>query len=126
MLKVGLKTDDYFTINGDIVIQLARVTGGQVYLAVDAAKDIPIVRGKVLERNGEARPACLHVSPHKHPKTRRDQFFPWNDDRERSVHIMQMSLDRLERQGEAEEVRILRRELERIIPQVWESEVPNH
>lgn len=59
MLKLSLCPEEYLTINGDIVVQLTRVSGGRAYLSIEAHRSIPIVRGEVLEREGGARPACL-------------------------------------------------------------------
>lgn len=58
MLALALSPEEYVTI-GDVVVKVSRVTPGHVYLAIDAPREIPIVRGKVLERGGAQRPACL-------------------------------------------------------------------
>ena len=121
MLKLTLLPEEYLTLNGSIVIQLKRVAGGRAELAVDAPREVPIVRGAVLERQGGQRPACLDAPSGKRPRTRRDQVFPWNDDRERAVRAMERILDRLEQNGSGEEARALRAQLERIVPAAWED-----
>lgn len=65
MLKLTVLPEEYITINENIVIKVERVAGGKVNLAIHADKNIPVVRGKVLERDGADRPDCLtpnHVS----------------------------------------------------------------
>lgn len=123
MLKLSLLPEEYLTINGDIVIQLSRVAGGRAYLALEADRSVPIVRGEVLERQGGQRPACLAPASGKTTRHCRDRYFPWNDDRERAVRIMMKTLDQLEQGGEAQAAQTLRTQLERIIPQFWESEI---
>ena len=124
MLKLTLLPDEYLTINGDIVVQLKRVAGGRADVAVDAPREMPVVRGTLLERQGGERPACLAPPARKMGRTYRDQIFRWNDDRERAVRVMKQTLDRLEQKGSREEAEILRRQLDRIVPAFWESEVP--
>ena len=58
MLSLQLKDGDYLTIGEDIVIQV--FTNAAVKLSVQAPKDMTILRGKVLERNGEDRPSCVY------------------------------------------------------------------
>lgn len=119
MLKLTLLPDEYVVINGSIVIQLTRVAGGQAQLAVHAAREIPVVRGTVLERQGGERPACLAPPPKKKAKYSRDRYFPWNDDRERAVRKMKQVIDGLDKEA----ADVLRTQLDRIIPAVWEDEV---
>ena len=123
MLKLTLLPDEYLTINGDIVVQLKRVAGGRADVAVDAPREMPVVRGTLLERQGGERPACLAPPPKKKGRTYRDQIFRWNDDRERAVRIMKQAFDRLEEKGSGEEAAVLRTQLDRIIPAFWEEDL---
>jgi len=59
MLHLHLRENEYFTVNGDITIKVTTVEGKQTYLSIDAPREVPIVRGTVLERSGGARPACV-------------------------------------------------------------------
>ena len=52
MLQLSLRPGEYLTIHGDIVVQLAQLSGSRAFLRVEADRSIPIVRGKVLERSG--------------------------------------------------------------------------
>lgn len=65
MLKISLTQGEYLTIGGDIIVQLYRSEGGRSYLAIDAPREIPIVRGAVLEREGGRRPERLAEVPQK-------------------------------------------------------------
>ena len=66
MLHLNLGQEEYLTINGNIVIKLRAVEGKHAYLSIDAPREIPVVRGKVLERSGGKRPSCVdEVSPRK-------------------------------------------------------------
>ena len=59
MLKLTLNQDEYLTIGDGIVVQLTDVGGRHAELTIYADRDIPIVRGEVLERQGGRRPGCL-------------------------------------------------------------------
>ena len=69
MLKISLTQGEYLTIGGDIVVQLYRSEGGRSYLAIDAPREVPIVRGAVLEREGGQRPERLAETPAKGHRT---------------------------------------------------------
>ena len=58
MLSLNLKDGEYLTIGEDIVIQV--FTNSTIRVSVQAPKDLTVLRGEVLERNGEKRPDCLH------------------------------------------------------------------
>ena len=67
MLSLMLKDGEYLTIGEDIVIQV--FTNSTVRVAVQAPRDMTVLRGEVLERNGEERPDCLYDrSPDKMKK----------------------------------------------------------
>lgn len=70
MLSLQLKSGDYLTIDSDIVIQVFR-NGNQIQVSIQAPREMPIARGKVLERDGQPRPSILHSRPTKSPADRR-------------------------------------------------------
>ena len=121
MLKLTLFPEEYLTISDSIVIQVMRVAGGRADVAVHAPREVPIIRGAVLERNGGQRPACLAPASGKKARYYRDQVYRWNDDKERAVRTMKQVFERLEQNGAGEEVKILRAQLDRIIPAFWEE-----
>ncbi|MDR0923099.1 MAG: carbon storage regulator [Hungatella sp.] len=57
MLSLGRNPGEYLVINGDIVIQVVSVEG-DLRLAIDAPKDISIVRGEIYEKR-HPMPQCL-------------------------------------------------------------------
>ncbi len=59
MLILHLRSHEYLTINDNITIQVDRTGPEQTTLAIDAPREIPVVRGTLLERAGKAPPACL-------------------------------------------------------------------
>ena len=65
MLKLSLTPGEYLTIGDNVVVQLCRSEGGRAYLAVAAPREIPIVRGAVLEREGGQKTACLTDGPRR-------------------------------------------------------------
>ena len=58
MLSLNLKDGEYLTIGEDIVIQV--FTNSTIKLAIQAPKEMTVLRGEVLERNGEERPDCVY------------------------------------------------------------------
>lgn len=122
MLKLTLLPEEYLVINDNIVVQLSRVAGGHADIAVEAAREVPIVRGTVFERQGGKRPECLAPPSGKKGRSYRDRIFRWNDDRERAVRAMKQVFDRLDEKGASDEAKVLRTQLDRIIPTFWEEE----
>ena len=123
MLKLTLLPDEYLMVGENIVVQLLRVSGGRADVAIEAPRTVPVVRGAVLERQGGKRPACREPPPKKKARYYRDQVFRWNDDRERAVRSMKQVFERLEQSGAGEEAKILRTQLDRIIPAFWEDDL---
>jgi sRNA-binding carbon storage regulator CsrA len=105
---------EYITINGNIVVQIAGISGERAYLAINAARDIPIVRGTVLEREGVDRPACLTL-PQSKAKPRKDKTYRWDAKQENAAESMRQCLDRLEQEN-LPEVAYLRQQLKKIVP----------
>ena len=60
MLSLGRESGEYIVINGNIVIQVVEV-GNQLRLAIDAPREIPIVRGEYWEKD-HAIPDCIRKS----------------------------------------------------------------
>ncbi len=59
MLKLSLNSGEDIHSGGNSIVQVYRVAGDRTYLAIEAPREIPVVRGSVLEREGEARPKNL-------------------------------------------------------------------
>ena len=64
MLCISMRAGDYFTVGQTTVVQFDRLTGDRVHLTINAPREVPILRGDVLERGGGQRPGCvLDTSP---------------------------------------------------------------
>ena len=50
MLCITMRKGDYFKIGGDITIRFDHLNSERVHLRIDAPREVPILRGKVLER----------------------------------------------------------------------------
>ena len=50
MLCITMRKGDYFKIGENITVRFDHLNSERVHLSIDAPRDIPIVRGKVLER----------------------------------------------------------------------------
>ncbi len=61
MLSISLEPEEYVVI-GDVVVKFTRADRGRCFLAIQADKSVPIVRGTVLERDGTPPPPCIQSS----------------------------------------------------------------
>ena len=122
MLCITMRRGEYFTVDGDTVILVDQLSGERAHLTIHAPRDVAIVRGAVLERNGNPPPACLaELSARKRAKYRPEAVFRWNSEREKAVRRMEQVAERLEKSGSMEEAEILRAQLAQIVPAVWEE-----
>ncbi len=115
MLCLNLNQGEYMTIGDNVVVQLDRISGDRCKLMVDAPREIPVLRGAVLERTGGERPGCVFDTPRWH---RRE--IPWNRSKDQALAAMRALLERMD--GEDEDVRTLRRQLEYLFPSGVPSE----
>ena len=72
MLSLNLKSLEYIRIGSDTFIQVLP-DGDQVKLLIDAPREVPVLRGTLLEEQGIERPQALKQ---KLPKKRRDRSSP--------------------------------------------------
>ena len=63
MLMLGRNPEEYVVIGDDIVIKVVSVDGS-LKLAIDAPKDLPILRGEVYEKNHKP-PKCITKASHR-------------------------------------------------------------
>ena len=97
------------TIGDSVVVQLDRIAGDRCKLMIDAPREIPILRGEVLERIGGERPSCVVEGPRWH---RRD--IPWNRSKAQALAAMRMLLSEMD--GRDSNVQALRRQLDHMFP----------
>ena len=108
MLAISLEPGEYLTINGDIVVKLSKIARGRCFLAIEADRSVPIVRGAVLERNGTPPPTCIQNPPRK-KSWKPGLTFRWDDSRERAVNKLEALARRLEDSGAVEEAKLDRK-----------------
>ena len=109
MLCLNLMPGEYMTIGDSVVVQLDRIAGDRCKLMIDAPREIPILRGEVLERIGGERPACVVEGPRWH---RRE--IPWNRSKAQALAAMRMLLSEMD--GRDSNVQALRRQLDHMFP----------
>ena len=109
MLSLQLKTGDYMTIGEDVVVQLDNISGDRCKLMIQAPREVPIVRGKVLERTGGARPECVLDGP----RWRRKEIV-WDRSKAQALAAMRRLLAQMD--GGDCNVQALRRQLGHIFP----------
>ena len=124
MLCITMKRGEYFTVDGETVILFDQLSGERAHLTIHAPRNVAIVRGAVLERNGNPPPPCLAKLPaRKKGSYRPEAIYRWNDQRERAVGRLEQVAQRLEENGSAEEAKFLRDQLSQIVPALWEDDL---
>ena len=63
MLLLQLRAGEYMTIGDDVVVQVNDVSGDRCKLMIQAPREIPVIRGELLERAGAQRPECIAETP---------------------------------------------------------------
>lgn len=123
MLSLALEPNEYITINGNVVVQISKLSKSRCYLAIKADRSVPIVRGEVLERGGNPPPACLDGwTPPRKPKRKNGVCVRWDGEREQALLTLEKIADRLERKGDGNEAEILRAQLRQLAPDGQEKE----
>lgn len=128
MLSLQMKSGEYLTIGDNIVVQIFRGSGPAFQVSIKAPREIPVVRGELLERGGGERPGGLL---NRRSKSRSDQIHAAKQlqklavRRERAqaaherqaaaVEEMQNILSRMEHSAAQEEIEALRAQLERFV-----------
>lgn len=113
MLCFSMRPGEYFTVGGSTVIQLERVAGDRIHLIINAPREVQILRGAVLERQGGERPGCVVEIPQQ--PTRQ---LPWNSAKRRALAELRALVDG---QGDGPEARAMREKLDRLFPRNWDG-----
>ena len=109
MLCISLMPGEYFTVDGSTVIQYDRLSGERMHLTIHAPREVTILRGEVLERNGGKRPDCvMPVSP------RYVRQLPWDHAKKQALVELRQTLKGME---DTPETRTIREKLDTIFPQ---------
>ena len=109
MLKLALAPGEYMTIGGQVVVQLENIAGSRCRLAVQAPREVSILRGEVLERNGGERPGCVTDTPRWYRKE-----IAWNRSKAQALAAMRALLNDMD--GNDSNVKALRRQLNHMFP----------
>ena len=109
MLCLTLAAGEYLTIGSDVVVQLERMTGDRCKLAIQAPRELPILRGAVLEREGGERPECVFDAPRWYKPE-----IPWDRSKAQALAAMRPLLSQMD--GRDSNVQTLRRQLNHIFP----------
>lgn len=117
MLCLNLNQGEHLTIGEDVVVQLDGISGDRCKLVINAPRELAVLRGKVLERNGGQRPACVFDGPRWHRKE-----IIWDRSRAQALAAMRTLLNMMD--GRDSNVQTLRRQLNHMFPPV-QGEVPN-
>ncbi len=109
VLCLSLLPGEYLTIGEEIVLQYDRTVGERCMVAVSAPKEIPIMRGELLERSGGERPKCVFEKTRWY---RRE--LPWNRSKAQALAAIRALLDQMD--GSDRNIQDLRRKLDHIFP----------
>ena len=116
MLLLQLKTGEYMTIGGSVVVQLSDVSGNRCKLMVEAPREVPVVRGELLERAGGPRPECvMETSRQRWPGS----GLSWNRNKTQALIAMRRLLSQMD--GGDDHVKDLRRQLDFLFPPEFAS-----
>ena len=110
MLCLTLAAGEYLTIGSDVVVQLERMTGDRCKLAIQAPRELPILRGAVLEREGGERPECVFDAPRWYKPE-----IPWDRSKAQALHAMRALLNKMD--GRDDGVKALRRQPNHMFPE---------
>ena len=116
MLFLQLKTGEYMTIGEDIVVQMSDVSGNRCKLMREAPREVPVVRGNLLERAGAERPECVMETPSQR------RYMPglsWNRNKTQALIAMRRVLSEMD--GGDDQVKDLRRQLDFLFPPEFAS-----
>ena len=114
MLILQLRTGEYMTIGDDVVIQVNDVSGDRCKLMIQAPREIPVIRGELLERTGAGRPECVMGTPRRH-----QPGLSWNRNKSQALTTMRRLLGQMD-SGD-ENVKNLRRQLDFLFPPEFAS-----
>lgn len=109
MLSLTLLKGEYFTIGDDIVIQIRHTSEDRCKLTVHAPRDIPVIRGELLERRGEKRPDFVVDTP-----SWTKQKIRWNSSKSQTLAAMRKLLSQMDSWDS--NVKTLRRQLNYMFP----------
>ena len=109
MLCLALTPGEYLTIGDNVVVQLDALSGDRCKLVINAPREVPILRGTLLERTGGKRPDCVFDADRRHRSE-----IPWNRSKAQTLAAMRKLLAEMD--GEDGSVKTLRKQLDSMFP----------
>ncbi len=110
MLSLSLLPGEYLTIGDNVVVQVDRMVGDRCKLVINAPREILIVRGTVLEREGGERPGCVFDGF----RWRKPEI-SWDRSKAQALSAMRRLLSEMD--GGDSNVQTLRRQLDHMFPE---------
>jgi len=110
MLSLSLLPGEYLTIGDNVVVQVDRLAGDRCKLVIHAPREIPILRGAVLERGGGKRPGCVFDDF----RWRKPEI-SWDRSKAQALKAMRKLLAEMD--GGDSNVQALRRQLNHMFPE---------
>ena len=104
------------TIGDNIIVQMNDISGSHCKLMIEAPREIPVVRGEVLERTGAERPECVMKTA---PQSKYEPGPSWNRNKTQTLIAMRRVLAQMD--GGDERVKNLRRQLDFLFPPEFAS-----
>lgn len=114
MLMLQLRAGEYITVGDKVVVQVSEVSGERCKLMVEAPREIPVVRGELLERAGQEHPECVAET-----RPRRRPALAWDRNKTQALKSMRRLLHRMD--SSDPDVKTLRRQLDFLFPPEFAS-----
>ena len=108
MLCISMKVGDYFTVGDDTVVQFDDLVGERARIMVTAPREVPILRGELLERSSK-RPGCVLEKSKRYVRQ-----LPWDHAKKQALLEMREALSQM---GDRPETQYLQKRLDYIFPQ---------
>lgn len=108
MLCISMKVGEYFTVGENTVIQFDDLVGERARMMVTAPREVPILRGELVERSGK-RPDCVLEKSKRYVRQ-----LPWDHVKKQALSEMREALSRMD---DNPETQFLRKRLDVIFPQ---------
>ncbi len=116
MLFLQMKSGEYLTIGENIAVQVFHGNGASIRVGVSAPREVPVVRGEVLERTGAERPECIMKTGRPVPS---GPGLSWNRNKSQALIAMRRLLSQMD--GGDDRVKDLRRQLDFLFPPEFAS-----
>ena len=111
MLCLSLTPGEYLTIGSNVIILFDRMSGDRCKMVIHAHREVPVLRGEVLERAGGERPECVFAAP----RWRRPEI-SWDQSKAQALASMRKVLSEMD--GQDSRVQALQKQLDHMFPPV--------